>query len=101
MKITLDINTTKTIQFDIIFPVYIRNMDEYYCFFDSENDKKCIRLIDMSISKSISYFNDHQSLKKILETKHTEIINQKIFQDKMVEILKIMNGVIDEMHKTN
>ena len=101
MKIELEvqrITKTKAV-YDVEFPVYLKQgYNDYYCFFDVNNYKKNIRLQDMSIGKSIDYFTDHYSIERILGETLIEFITKETFQNKLVEILSIINGAVDEMH---
>ena len=101
MKIKLDMVKIICEERDIEFPVYIQQAADYYCFFDPEDYKKNIRLTDMSIGKSIDYFTDLYTLIKIFEMPYVTEITKEVFQNKLVEILSIINGAVDEMHKIN
>ncbi|WP_448506072.1 hypothetical protein [Immundisolibacter sp.] len=101
MKITLDIKETVKRDYDITFPLYIRIVSDYYCFFDPLDHKKNIKIEDMSIGKVVSYFNDYGKLKDLLTDELTETISKEVFQNKLVEILLIIDGAINEMYKAD
>ena len=99
MKIELDVKTVTKTEFDVDFPVYLKDGSFLYCYYDPENLTKHILLTDMSIGKGVESFVDvHQPLDQILARASTFKTTKEVFQNKLVEILSIINGAVDEMH---
>lgn len=101
MKISLDVTHTTQVEYDIEFPCYLQEGNNYYCFFDPTDLKKSIKLDDYSISKAVSYDIDFRSLNSILQKETTEHITKEKFQSKLGELLNIINGAVDEMRKAH
>lgn len=103
MKISLEVTTTTTkeVDVDFTFPVYLKKDNKYYCFFDPAYLNRCIEVEDYSISKGVYYSTGLTDLKKTVVEKGAVSIGKEVFQNKLVEMLKIINGAMDEMHKTD
>ena len=101
MKIELDRTVIKKEEIEVTLPYYIQNGNEYYCFFDDNNLKRSIYITDYSICKGIDYNFDYKKLNEVIGSKYAEEITKEVFQNKLMEILSIINGAIDEMHKAD
>jgi hypothetical protein len=101
MKIELEVTHTTQTEYDLVFPVYLQNGSDYYCYYDSLKLDKFIRLGDYSIGKSVDFFTDHENVKKILSNPLTKIISKETFQIKLAKILLEINGAVNEMYKAD
>jgi hypothetical protein len=101
MKISLDVTYTEQVEYDVEFPCYLQEGNNYYCFFNPIDLKKSITLTDYTIAKGVNYSLDFRSLNSILQRESAVHITKEAFQDKLVELLNIINGAIDEMRKAH
>lgn len=101
MKIELDVVTHTKTEYEVEFPAFYQEGNNYFAFFDEGNLKRSIGLNDYSISKGIDYNADFRSLNEIVGKATTVKITEKEFQNKLVEILTIINGAINEMRKAH
>lgn len=101
MKIELDVTTTTKAEFEVELPYYLQEGNTYYCFFNPIDLKKSIILTDYGISKGIDYSLEFKSLNSVLQKENSARITKEVFQNKLVEILNIINGAVDEMHKAD
>lgn len=99
MKIELDIITK--VKEEVKLPIYLRENNDYYVFFDENNLKRNIRLSDYTIGKWIDYNTDFKSLNELLNKNSTTRITAEAFHDKFIEILTIINGVVNEVYKAH
>lgn len=100
MKIELDVVTHTKAEYDVEFPAYLRDGNDYYAFFDENNLKRNVRVMDYMIGKGIDYNTDYKALGELLNKSAVKITKEE-FQNKLVEILTIINGAVDEMRKAH